>query len=191
LPVGWRLVEAPRPGNLWTIYREAKVSIAVITNTLRFFVRLPVYDQARQFRLYRVVQLTKAVNKTWLQDQPNETNDTTEVVVAYASRHLLEREAKWSGVEKEALAIVYAVEIFYPYLYGRAFDVITDHNPLQWLMNVKKPSGRLTPWALLLQSFDMTVVYRPARSMRMLTALVASKPRRTPPQILTRRTMCL
>ena len=48
------------------------------------------------------------------QYQSNETNDTTEVVIAYASRHLLEREAKWSVVKKEALAFVYAVEIFYP-----------------------------------------------------------------------------
>ena len=55
-------MDAPLPGNLWNIYREAKVSIAVITNTLRFFARLTTYDQARQLRLYRVIQLTKAVN---------------------------------------------------------------------------------------------------------------------------------
>ena len=119
-------------------------------------------DFSRRFKVF-TEECEYGIGVVIAQDQPNETNDTTEVVVAYASRHLLEREAKWSVVEKEALAIVYAVEIFYPYLYGRAFDVITDHNPLQWLMNVKKPSGRLTRWALLLQSFDLTVVYRPGK----------------------------
>ena len=55
LPVGWRLIDAPRPGNLWIIYREAKVSIAVANQSLRI-------DESRQFRLYRTIQLDKAVN---------------------------------------------------------------------------------------------------------------------------------
>ena len=62
LPFVWRLIDAPRPGNLWTIYREARVSIAVANQSLRFFIRLPVYDESRQFRLYRTMQLAKAVN---------------------------------------------------------------------------------------------------------------------------------
>ena len=84
-----------------------------------------------------------------------------EYVVAYSSRHLSERESKWSTVEKEALAIVHAINVFYPYLHGRHFTVVSDHSPLQWLMRKKKPTGRLMRWSLLLQEFDFEVQYRP------------------------------
>ncbi len=57
-----------------------------------------------------------------------ETGDR-EVVIAYSSNHLSEREAKWSTTEKECYAIIHAVEVFRPYLYGRSFTVFTDHRP--------------------------------------------------------------
>lgn len=36
-------------------------------------------------------------------------------------------------IEREALAIGWAVEYFKYYLWGRQFTVIMDHAPLQWL----------------------------------------------------------
>ncbi len=41
-----------------------------------------------------------------------------EVVIAYTSKHLNEREAKRSTTEKECFAIIHAIEVFIPYLYG-------------------------------------------------------------------------
>lgn len=38
--------------------------------------------------------------------------------------------------------------------------MITDHESLKWLMNLKDPSGRLGRWALKLQGFDHTIVHR-------------------------------
>ncbi|KAI9549992.1 hypothetical protein GHT06_007060 [Daphnia sinensis] len=45
-------------------------------------------------------------------------SDGVEVVIAYTSKHLNDREAKWSTTEKEAYAIVHAIEVFRTYLYG-------------------------------------------------------------------------
>ena len=87
-----------------------------------------------------------------------------EVVIAYTSQHLNNTQANWSTVEKEAYAIVHAVKTFYPYLCGRKFQVLTDHRPLQWLMTVKEPTGRLARWALLLQEFDIEITYRPGKT---------------------------
>ncbi len=88
----------------------------------------------------------------------------TEVVIAYMSRHLLERERHWATVEKEAFAIIQACKTFFPYLYGRTFTVVTDHKPLQWLASIKEPTGRLMRWSLWLQQFDMTIGYRTGKT---------------------------
>ena len=52
---------------------------------------------------------------------------------------------------------------FYPYLYGRPFKVYTDHRPLQWLMNVQDPTGKLARWWLELQKFQIEIEYKPGK----------------------------
>ena len=53
--------------------------------------------------------------------------------IAYASRKLQPREPKLGTTEKYCLGIVWAVETFRYYLFGRTFILQTDHNPLTWL----------------------------------------------------------
>ena len=93
-----------------------------------------------------------------------EENDEIEVVIAYSSKHLNDRESKWSTTEKEAYAIIHAIQVFKPYLYGRKFTVITDHKPLEWLMSKVEPSGRLARWALKIQEFDIVIGYRSGKT---------------------------
>ena len=54
-------------------------------------------------------------------------------VVAYASRSLTHAERQYSVIERECLAVLYAVKQFRHYLLGQAFVLHTDHQPLQWL----------------------------------------------------------
>ncbi len=67
--------------------------------------------------------------------------------VAYASRKLLQRERAYSTIERECLAIVWAIQKFQTYLYGREFVLETDHQPLTYLSVVlgSPTSRRLTP----------------------------------------------
>ena len=83
-----------------------------------------------------------------------------EYVNAYASRSNNDAEAKYSSYEGECLAVVWGVAYFRPYLYGQRFTSVTDHQPLKWLMELDKLTGKLARWALLLQEYDFEVVHK-------------------------------
>uniref|UniRef100_A0A8C5PP08 ribonuclease H n=1 Tax=Leptobrachium leishanense TaxID=445787 RepID=A0A8C5PP08_9ANUR len=75
--------------------------------------------------------------------------------VAFISRKLLPREVGYAAVEKECLALVWALRKLQPYVYGRSFTVMTDHNPLVWLNRMIGsengrfgPSGRIAKWSI-------------------------------------------
>ena len=71
--------------------------------------------------------------------------ETGIIVIAYASRRLTFPETRYSQTEIEALAVVWASEHFDLYLYGAEYTVVTDHKPLEGLLNnaQSKPTARL------------------------------------------------
>jgi len=80
-------------------------------------------------------------------------------VVAYTSRSLAAPERQYSIIQKECLAVVYALKQFCHYLPGHHFQILTDHAPLQWL-SAQKMEGILCCWALAIQEYDFHIVYR-------------------------------
>ncbi|KAL7301957.1 hypothetical protein TKK_0005548 [Trichogramma kaykai] len=83
--------------------------------------------------------------------------------VAYASRAFTKAELNYPAIEKELLAIVFAVQHFRSYLYGRKFTIVTDHKPLVWLHNLKSPTSRLARWKEKLRDYDYEIVHKPGR----------------------------
>ena len=51
--------------------------------------------------------------------------------IAYASRPLTETGTRYAQMEKEMLAIVFAVEKFNDYTFGNKTIVFSDHKPLE------------------------------------------------------------
>ncbi|CAB0041212.1 unnamed protein product [Trichogramma brassicae] len=84
----------------------------------------------------------------------------SDLSVAYVSRTLIDAEVNYSTTEKELLAIVYAVQYFRPYLFGRKFKIITDHKPLVWLHNLKNPTSRLARWRERLHDYDYEIIHK-------------------------------
>ncbi len=85
--------------------------------------------------------------------------------VLYISRKLSKRETKYNTIEKECLAIWWAVVTFRYYLLVREFTLCSDHAPLQWLHHMKDTNVRITRWYLALQPFKFQVVHRPGVHM--------------------------
>ena len=82
-------------------------------------------------------------------------------VVAYASRALTDVERRYSQTEREALAIVWAIERLHLYLYGGHFKLVTDCKPVQLIFSnpKSKPPPRIERWNLRLQGYDFEVVH--------------------------------
>lgn len=80
--------------------------------------------------------------------------------ISYASRTLNPAEINYSTIEKELLAIIFAVKSFRPYLFGRKFKIVTDHKPLTWLFSLKEPNSKLIRWRLLLSEYDYEIIYK-------------------------------
>ena len=102
-----------------------------------------------------------AQNPTGKTDQP----------IAYASRLLSKAEKNFTTTEKEALAMVYAVNKFRHYLLGNKFIFYVDHLALQYLVNKPQVSSRLARWLLLFLEFDFKVIYKPGKTHGVAEAL--------------------
>lgn len=98
-------------------------------------------------------------------------DDGHEYVVAYASRLLKGAETHYSITEKECLAVIWAIKNFRNYIELSEFTVVTDHSALQWLINVKDPTGRLARWAIALQTFRFNIVHRKGKKHGNVDAL--------------------
>ena len=87
----------------------------------------------------------------------------TSTVVAYASRALSPVEQRYPQTDREALGVVWACEHFHMYVYGKPFQLLTDHKALvQIFGNAKlKTTVRLEKYALRLSPYQVTVKYRP------------------------------
>uniref|UniRef100_A0A1X7T409 Reverse transcriptase RNase H-like domain-containing protein n=1 Tax=Amphimedon queenslandica TaxID=400682 RepID=A0A1X7T409_AMPQE len=87
-------------------------------------------------------------------------DDQMEHPVAFTSRRLLLLETRYFTVEKECLAIVWALNYFKIYLLGQQFVIETDHKPLSWLHRMKNNNARLMRWTLQIQSYRFDLKYR-------------------------------
>ena len=54
--------------------------------------------------------------------------------LAFVSRALTDTETRYAQLEKEMLAVVWSIEKFDQYTYGRRVNMVSDHKPLESIM---------------------------------------------------------
>ena len=82
--------------------------------------------------------------------------------VEYTSKSLTATEQRYSCIERELLAIVFAVHRFHTYLYGRSFNVVTDHKPLVSILDKPLTAAppRLQRMLTKLQGYQINISYQ-------------------------------
>ena len=91
-------------------------------------------------------------------------------VIAYASRGLKNSEKHHPAHKLEFLCLKWAVtDKFHDYLYGNRFEVITDNNPLTYVLTTAKLDATGHRWLAALSNFQFSISYR--KGVKMLTLM--------------------
>ena len=93
--------------------------------------------------------------------------------IAFASRALTDPETRCAQIEKEMLAVVFALQKFDQYVYGRPVTVQSDHKPLAAISNkpLRCAPKRLQGMLLKVQKYDIVIVYKPGPEMYLADTL--------------------
>lgn len=164
--------KAPRPQNvhearslLGMVNYNSKYTANFATITTRFMSWLRKTRHSSEtltsaqcmayFDMQRDTFVTVDASPVWLsailsQSTPGKDENK---VISHTSRGLPVIETGYSQTENEALTIVCGVEHFHLYLYGKQFNLITDHKPLEVIYKGSKSakvSARIERWTLRL-----------------------------------------
>ena len=96
-------------------------------------------------------------------------NDETIQPIAFASGYLNGAEKNYLIRELELLAVVWGLEKFRFYLYGKVVHLYTKHHALEplkkWNQAYWQNSARLTRWLDRLAHFDISTKHTPGNNL--------------------------
>ena len=94
-------------------------------------------------------------------------------LTAYASKTLTDTETRYAQIEKELLPVIFGLESFHQYTYGRTVQVRSDHKPLEPILKtpLHATPTRLQRMLLQLQKYDIRLQYTPGKEMNIADTL--------------------
>lgn len=95
----------------------------------------------------------------------------------YMSSKLTQTEQKYAQIEKEALALIFACITFHKYIFGREFELYTDHRPLIYVLSAKSGIPQHTANRLL--AYQFRINFTPTAEFGhadVLSRLIAEQP---------------
>ena len=86
------------------------------------------------------------------------------------SRKLTKSEKNYAQIQKEALAIHWAILRLHKYLFAIKFTIVSDHKPLEFIFHPhaslsKTSSNMLQRWALHLSAYSYDIMHRPGKQI--------------------------
>ncbi len=94
-------------------------------------------------------------------------DDGQKFMVAYVNQSNNKMEAKYNSYEGECLTIVWVVSSFRCYLCGSPFTLVTNHQPLKFLMESNQLTRKLAKWELILHECEFDIIHKLGRLIRM------------------------
>ncbi|WMV18459.1 hypothetical protein MTR67_011844 [Solanum verrucosum] len=85
-------------------------------------------------------------------------------VISYAAQKLKLHELNYPTHDLELAAIVFALNIWWHYLYGEKCHIFTDHKSLKYLGTQKELNLRQRKWLELIKDYDCTIDYQPGKA---------------------------
>ena len=71
----------------------------------------------------------------------------------------------------ELAAIVFALKIWRHYLYGKQFEVFSDHKSLKYIFTLQDLNMRQRRWVEYLEDYDFTLHYHHGKTNEVADAL--------------------
>jgi hypothetical protein len=86
-------------------------------------------------------------------------------VISYASRGLNKAEKNYPPHKREFIALKRSIcDKFKDYLYGQIFTVLTDNNPVTYVLTTAKLDATGHRWLAALSTFNFDIKYRPGKN---------------------------
>ena len=86
-------------------------------------------------------------------------------VISYASRGLNKAEKNYPPHKREFLALKWSIcDKFKDYLYGHRFTVLTNNNPVTYVLTTAKLDATGHRWLAALSTFNFDIKYRPGKN---------------------------
>lgn len=101
--------------------------------------------------------------------------------IAFGSKTLTDCQSRYSNIEREMPAIVYGMQRYHTYLYGKSFLVVTDHKPLVTICTkpLHAAPPRLQRMLIKTQGYNYQIVYRPGTQMVLADTSVGCQTQKT------------
>ena len=140
-----------KSGVEWVWESEQQNAFEEIKRVIMTLPVLAYFDKTKKNTIQRDAS-KKGLGATLLQESKP---------VMYVSRALTETEQRYSNIERELLAIVFALERLNHYTFGRTLTVQSDHQPLQsiWKKLIVSTSPRLQRLLLRLAHYDINIEF--------------------------------
>ena len=103
-------------------------------------------------------------------------DDGDENFIYYISRNLLDTETRYAHVKKLVLAVVQTVQRFRHYILLRTETVISDCNPMTYILTHQFLGGKYSKWIVILQEFDLEFTTSKSKKSLVFADLIFSLP---------------